>query len=486
MKLRAAGRTDKGLLPSHNEDRFLARHDLGLYAVADGIGGLEAGEVASSAACGVLEAEIARAAACEPALRDQALETAVARCNEAVLALGEGRDDRRGIGSTLVVLWFQGDRALFASVGDSRLYLLRGGSLRQLTRDAKAGRFRLAASLGQAEDLRPQMGMVRLKGGDRFLLCTDGLHAVVPEEQIARILDDEADCARCSERLVRAANDAGGQDNVTVVVADVVEPDAPRSWQFSRLRLDATSPWPKVARLVAAALASAAVALGVGLSIAAWASRPTGVPPPAAVPAPVALMVSEANERAAAHDMAGTKAALEGLVRAAIRERAVVKRQDLRLSPQVAALLDEAAQAVWDELYAPARKEIESIAGTPAHRYVRRELAVTQERVALVRRQFFSGDYRHVAETFATLAEEVGTIVRRGWREFRQERRALGRELEAVRERGKGYPPGNPIRRSLERLVAEAARALEMGDLPAARRSIERANGVLRGEVEPR
>jgi len=488
MKLRAAARTDKGLLPSQNEDRYLARHDLGLYAVADGIGGLEAGEVASSVACRTLEEAIEAAAGAPLERRDLVLREAVSRCNQAVLAVGERRDDRRGVGSTLVALWFLGDRALFAGVGDSRVFLFRDGTLRQLTRDAKAGRFRLAASLGQGTEVRPQLGMVRLKPADRFLLSTDGLHGLVAGQEIARILDEEVDSERCCERLVKAAYEAGGEDNVTVVVADVVEPDPAQPWRFSHVHRDATSRWPWVVRLVGLGLLAAAVVLGLGVGLRAWLARPGRpvVTLEAPLPAPVALAVQDANERAAADDRPGMKAALRDLVRAAVREKAVLPPGDLGLAAQAAAALPQAAQEVWSELYAPAGKHLAEIVGTPAEPYVGRELEVTRERIALVRQQFLARDYRHVAETFATLADEVETIAQRGWREFRQEREALAKDLEALRAKGKLYPRNTPIRRRLEELVAEARRALDRGDLPRARRSIEAARRVLLGEAEPR
>jgi len=488
MKLRAAARTDKGILPSHNEDRYLARHDLGLYAVADGIGGLEAGEVASSVACRTLEEAIGGAAGTPPERRDLVLMDAVSRCNEAVLAVGQRRDDRRGVGSTLVALWFLGDRALFVSVGDSRLYIFRGGTLRQLTRDTKAGRFRLGASLGQGAEVRPQVGTVRLRPGDRFLLCTDGLHGIVAGQEIARILDAEVECERCCDRLVMAACEAGGGDNVTVVVADVVEPDPPQAWHFARVRRDATSRWPRIVRLLGVGLLTALVVLGLGLGVTAWLTRPKRpeVPLAAPLPAPVALAVQAASERAAAGDMKGMKAALRHLVRAAIREKASLPPGDLGLAARAAAELPEAAEEVWNELYAPAGKHLAEIVGTPAERYVSRELEVTRERLSLVRQQFLARDYRHIGETFATLAEEVGTIAQRGWREFRQERQALGTDLEALRAKGKLYSRDSPVRRRLEELVAEAGRALEVGDLPRARRSIEVARRVLQGEAELR
>ena len=149
MKLSVAAKTDPGILSDHNEDHYVLCRHIGLYMVPDGVGGHSAGAVASRVGCGLIQKFVHEAIKSTdgPAQHDVALADAIAEANRSILELGERDQAKRGLGSTLVVLWFHGDRALFACVGDSRIYLLRDGELAQLSFDEKAGRYRLAASL---------------------------------------------------------------------------------------------------------------------------------------------------------------------------------------------------------------------------------------------------------------------------------------------------------------------------------------------------
>jgi len=271
MKLRVAGKTDRGRLSDRNEDHLLARDDLGLYLVADGVGGLQAAGLASAVACRLIEQSLDPLPSdTQPARHDEVLANAVREANRGLFGYGRSEVGGHGIGTTITALWFHGDRVLFAYVGDSRIYLHRRGVLRQLSRDEKAGQYRLAASLGQERRVGVHIGMVRLERGDRFLLCTDGLYGPLPSRRLTPILDAEDDPAQCCERLVYEANERGGPDNITALVADVVEADPPESWRFSSIRFDATSlparlcrPWVFAATL--AALLAAAL-----LAWAAW------------------------------------------------------------------------------------------------------------------------------------------------------------------------------------------------------------------------
>jgi len=150
MKIAVAATTDPGRLYEHNEDHFVLLRKAGLFLVADGVGGEEAGEVASRLACRIIQQSLSESLPTTDKTRhDAALVKAIQAANHGLHEYAATRPGKAGVGTTLVALWFHGDRALFAYVGDSRIYLYRNGVLRQLSRDEKAGRYRLAASLGQ-------------------------------------------------------------------------------------------------------------------------------------------------------------------------------------------------------------------------------------------------------------------------------------------------------------------------------------------------
>ncbi len=242
MTLRfAIGRaTDKGRTRSKNEDASLIDSEHELYAVADGMGGHRGGEVASQTAIEGLRAAFATGAP---------IEVAIARANDAVLARAAGDDDLAGMGTTLTaVTAIGGNRVVLGHVGDSRAYLVRALEPRELVRvtddhslveelvhegrltpeqaEAHPQRHIVTRALGIDTDVDVDTYEVTVDLGDRVLLCSDGLTDMLRERDIERIVRDERDPQRAAERLVDAANDAGGEDNITVVVIDVVELDA--------------------------------------------------------------------------------------------------------------------------------------------------------------------------------------------------------------------------------------------------------------------
>ena len=254
------GATDAGKVRANNEDALLVGEgrDETLFAVADGIGGFEAGEVASRIAVDVLK-EL------EP---DGSFETAIREANRRILAVGRGDERLSGMGTTIVAARFGGTReepkAEIAHVGDSRAYLLRGGELRPVTEDHS-----LVAELVRSGDLtraqaaeHPQKNLITralgaenevevdtvvlpVEAWDRFLLCSDGLTDMVPEARIAEILADSPDDPEEPARaLVSAALEAGGSDNVTVVVVDVRPEQEPPPGE----RSGGTAEMPAVAR----------------------------------------------------------------------------------------------------------------------------------------------------------------------------------------------------------------------------------------------
>jgi serine/threonine protein phosphatase PrpC len=240
---RASAYTDTGLLRSHNEDAWGWREvddTSHLYAVADGLGGHECGEVASGIAiktvCEAMNA-VPRNADVEKC--EKILVEAFKRANVAVRE--EGRVRRAKIGSTLVAAILQGRNLAVANCGDSRAYVLRTGKLVQLSRDhtvaqdlieekrmaPEAARATphgnvLTSNLGGDDsDLEIHSAKFEARPGDRILLCSDGLWGLVGDERIAEILAANADRRQAIQALVREAYDAGGKDNVTVQIVDV-------------------------------------------------------------------------------------------------------------------------------------------------------------------------------------------------------------------------------------------------------------------------
>jgi protein phosphatase len=218
----------------HNEDAYLAQPPL--YAVADGLGGHEAGEVASRVAVESL-AEGA------PDTNDApGLGRAVESANDAVLDAADQGLGREGMGTTLTAAVVRGTRITLAHVGDSRAYLLHEGTLSRITEDhsvvadmVRSGtiseeearvhpsRSVITRALGSDEDMRADTRDIVAHPGDVLLLATDGLHGMLPDSEIAGILDAAADPASAAKALVDAANAAGGSDNVTVVVVEIDE-----------------------------------------------------------------------------------------------------------------------------------------------------------------------------------------------------------------------------------------------------------------------
>jgi protein phosphatase len=242
LALSCAVRTDTGPVRPHNEDAALATPRLA--AVADGVGGHSAGEVASRTVVGVL-ASLEKAWVDEPL--DAALARAVADGNDRIAFLMECRPETAGMGTTLTAVALHGDYVV-ANIGDSRTYLLRDGELRRLTRDDSylqelldAGvvspeaarrhpqRNLVTAALDGAPGRSPAITRVPARPGDRLLLCSDGLSDVVDEPRIAALLASP-DAAGAAAELLRAALEAGARDNVTVVVADAVPVAAPVPW----------------------------------------------------------------------------------------------------------------------------------------------------------------------------------------------------------------------------------------------------------------
>jgi serine/threonine protein phosphatase PrpC len=243
MRLAAIGTSDVGRRRTHNEDAFLVMPEAGLFAVADGLGGHASGEVASHAAVEAL-AGCFGALAGDPVER---LREGFRIANRTVHARATADARLSGMGTTLVAAFLpeRGPVAV-AHAGDSRAYLFRDGRLVRLTEDhsllqdfirqsnpspeeieAFPHKHVVVRALGMREKVEIDVGVFEVREGDLLLLCCDGLFGMVPDERIAVILRQEgSDILRANQLLVDAADEAGGVDNVTSVLVEVVERDS--------------------------------------------------------------------------------------------------------------------------------------------------------------------------------------------------------------------------------------------------------------------
>ncbi|HUQ17245.1 MAG TPA: protein phosphatase 2C domain-containing protein [Candidatus Saccharimonadales bacterium] len=213
----AVARSDTGRVREGNEDRWLARRYARtvLLAVADGVGGTSGGEIASSVAVETLASSFAAPRTKESART--ALANAVQRANDAVLRRGAELGHPQAA-STLVAVAIRGREACVANIGDSRAYLIRRGSSRQITTDHAGGpASSITRFVGDARGVQPDIFVETLQPGDRLVLCSDGLTRNVSDAEIAARASG-SDPSRAAEELVALANDRGGQDNVTVLI----------------------------------------------------------------------------------------------------------------------------------------------------------------------------------------------------------------------------------------------------------------------------
>lgn len=252
-KLIGSGRTDVGLKRDNNEDAWLVDNNLGLFVVADGMGGAASGELASRLVVETI-AEYIRRYADKPLTNPQRFDfydshlssrantamQAVFLANKLVYDAARQNPQHKGMGATLVLLMADGDDALLINVGDSRVYRMRpGGPLEQLTVDHRLAddpNFRgvinpegtiisrmgntLTRAMGVKEILKPDHQRLTVHESDIFLLCSDGLSDMVPEEMIAKVLSMSGDLGKKAGDLIQLALAGGGRDNVTAVLVE--------------------------------------------------------------------------------------------------------------------------------------------------------------------------------------------------------------------------------------------------------------------------
>jgi protein phosphatase len=234
VRIEVGSATDIGRVRERNEDSILVNPPL--YVVADGMGGHRGGQVASQVALETME-ELATEGS-------GPLADHVRRANRAVWDRSVEDERLSGMGTTLTAARIDGGSALIAHVGDSRAYLFRDGMLRQLTTDhtlvdrmVKSGEITeaeaevhphknvLTRALGTDDQVEVDEDSIALLDGDRLVICSDGLTGMVTEDQIQAILDNSDHPQQAADRLVKAANRAGGIDNISVVVLDAIGED---------------------------------------------------------------------------------------------------------------------------------------------------------------------------------------------------------------------------------------------------------------------
>jgi len=226
--------SDTGLVRKGNEDSFLINKALGLFAVADGMGGHEAGEVASFLAVKTLETAVRDSKG-----REGALEAAIKAANQEIYSQAQQKSSLAGMGTTLTAVYYQEDGISIGHVGDSRAYLIRDSQATLLTRDhslvaelIRSGqiseeegknhphRHVVTRALGTEPEVEVDMLFPGVKQGDRLFLCTDGLSNLIKSEEIAQTVDQAAAPEQALELLKQMALERGGFDNLTALLIE--------------------------------------------------------------------------------------------------------------------------------------------------------------------------------------------------------------------------------------------------------------------------
>jgi len=247
---------------SHNEDSIAVEKEIGLAVLADGMGGYNAGEVASGIAVAMICSEVKKALATNKTevLNGSAVEKLIAeqsvRANEAIYEAAQSQPRYSGMGTTLVVAFWHDNQVTVGHIGDSRLYRLRGETLELLTRDhsllqeqidsgmitKEQARYSqnknlVTRAVGIDPEVEAEVHTYPVQAGDLFLLCSDGLNDMLPDEDIQLTLSSlQSNLPLAAEQLVQQANDNGGRDNVSVILVRVDKEFSNRTGWAGRLK----------------------------------------------------------------------------------------------------------------------------------------------------------------------------------------------------------------------------------------------------------
>jgi len=251
MQLTFAAATDPGLVRRVNEDQFVAEPELGFFAVIDGMGGHAAGQIASATIAGAVRDFIRQTAqdsdntwpfGLDPRLSAMGnrLQVAIRTANRHLAARVEGNEDLNGTGATLAAALFGGSRVVVSNVGDCRVYLLRSGTLSQITRDHSLVAEEVALGLLDSEEARTHplrhvvtravsgdaaiivdIWEIDVQPSDRVLLCSDGIHGVLTDAELTAVVNQQRPLQEILSGLVVDVNARGGPDNATAVLVTV-------------------------------------------------------------------------------------------------------------------------------------------------------------------------------------------------------------------------------------------------------------------------
>ena len=248
MQLAVAARTDIGMIRAGNEDSLFADATpyRGLFIVADGMGGHAAGEVASEMAVQIVTRELGTVRSLNGDGVTEAMMRALKSANHAIFERTISEVDKQGMGTTASVLMLSAGRYLIGQVGDSRIYLLRDGALRQVTKDhsyvqeqvdagyltPEQARYHpysnvITRCVGASDNVEPDTYGGEVKAGDLFLIASDGLTGMVDDRRLQQLLLARSTPGRLVDALISEANGRGGLDNITAIVVQVVSLEEP-------------------------------------------------------------------------------------------------------------------------------------------------------------------------------------------------------------------------------------------------------------------
>ena len=253
--LEVASHTDPGMVRSNNEDSIASVVEKGLVVLADGMGGYNAGEVASGMATTVITTELRQwldqhePQELDPQSGQKAaqriLQEQVTKANTSIYQASQSQPQYAGMGTTLVIALFYDNKMMVAHIGDSRLYRMRGEDFQQITRDhsllqeqidggmisreearLSSNKNLVTRALGVAPSVVVEVGEYATLAGDIYLLCSDGLNDMVTDRDIEHALRSHRQLQEAAQQLVQLANDNGGSDNVTVILVRLLPQSA--------------------------------------------------------------------------------------------------------------------------------------------------------------------------------------------------------------------------------------------------------------------